>query len=132
MKTKQGTIQHQSATLPDILIVEDNESALEASAGYLARLGYQPRAAATATEARALAAERPPEIAICDWGLGGTESGVDVARFLQQKFGTRLIFVTAQPRAALRAAVRDLEVERVLQKPISLRVLAGIVRSLHD
>ena len=86
----------------------------------------------SATEARALAAERPPEIAICDWGLGGTESGVDVARFLQQKFGTRLIFVTAQPRAALRAAVRDLEVERVLQKPISLRVLAGIVRSLHD
>ena len=114
-----------------ILIVEDDISTRDASSFYLDGIGHEVKAAATPAEARELAAENPPDVLICDWRLGGTEDGADVARDLQSKYESNIIFITAHPLRALRSATRDLQVARYLRKPISLGDLAAALKDVE-
>ena len=107
-----------------ILIVEDDISTRDASSFYLDGIGHEVKAAATPAEARELAAENPPDVLICDWRLGGTEDGADVARDLQSKYESNIIFITAHP-------LRDLQVARYLRKPISLGDLAAALKDVE-
>ncbi|HNP34859.1 MAG TPA: response regulator [Woeseiaceae bacterium] len=114
-----------------VLIVEDDNSARDASMRYLDHIGYEVRAAASVIEAELVAAGYRPDVAICDWRLGGERDGAQLARELQKKYGSCIIFVTAHPLHDLRRTTQDLKVARYLRKPISLSVLVKILESIH-
>jgi DNA-binding response OmpR family regulator len=112
------------ATKPKrVLIVEDEPAAREASQRFLRLFGHEVVAPADSDEALVLAAANPPDIAICDWGLGDGPDGVQVARELQQRYGISIIFVTAQPIGELRGATSDIKVTQYIRKPLQLATL---------
>lgn len=113
-----------------VIVVEDDVAAREAVALYLGHLGFRVASAGTAENALELAAEEIPDIAVCDWHLGGGANGVDVARELQQSFGTQIIFMTAFPIDELQAAAEDVEVRAYLRKPLALSALAAAVQKI--
>ncbi|MBT8078660.1 MAG: response regulator [Gammaproteobacteria bacterium] len=113
-----------------VLIVEDEPSAREASELYLGRLGYCVATASNAAEALQQAATHAPDIAVCDWRLGDGPDGVEVARQLQQRYKTPIVFVTAHPIDELREASEDINVSRYLRKPISLPTLAKTIATV--
>lgn len=110
-----------------VIVVEDDVAAREAVALYLEHRGYRVKSAANADDALRIASSDAPAIAVCDWHLGGGANGVDVARDLQQNYGTQIIFMTAFPIDELQAATDDLEVRAFLRKPLSLSALADAV-----
>ena len=103
-----------------VLIVEDEAAAREASQRYLGHAGHDVTTAADANEAFDRARASNPEIAICDWRLGDGPDGAEVARQLQGRYGTSIIFVTAHPLDELRDATDDIKVTRYLRKPVQL------------
>jgi CheY-like chemotaxis protein len=114
-----------------VLIVEDDDFARDASARYLDHLGHEVAAVATAAEAAARADDQPPDVVICDWRLAHGDDGADVARALQQRYSTPIIFITAHPLGRLRSQTRDLNVARYLRKPISLVSLASVLDEIN-
>ncbi len=115
---------------PFVIVVEDDVAAREAVALYLEHRGFRVRSAATAADALELAAIDAPEIAVCDWHLGGGANGVDVARQLQLDYGTEIIFMTAFPIDELQSATDDIAVRAFLRKPLSLSDLADAVERI--
>ena len=112
-----------------VFVVEDDMAAREAVALYLEHRGFSVLAAANSDEALRLAAADSPRIAVCDWHLGGGANGVDVARELQQRYGTQIIFMTAFPIDELQVAADDIDVRAFLRKPLSLSALGDAVES---
>jgi len=112
-----------------VIVVEDDAPAREACALYLEHRGFDVTAVADAESAIASAGKRTPEIAICDWHLGGGANGVDVARELQQAYRIPVIFMSAYPIDELRNAASGIEVHAFLKKPLSLPALAEAVES---
>ena len=112
-----------------VLLVEDEPAAREASRLYLRLRGYDVVVAKDADEALARADEAAPDVAVCDWRLGGERDGVEVARELQSRFEMPVIFVTAHPLDELRAAASDVSVYEFLHKPVSLAKLASTIES---
>ncbi len=110
-----------------ILIVEDETAAREASCRYLTIAGYEVATASSAGDAERAAGDTAPDVVICDWRLGGRRDGVDVARTMQQRYGARIVFVTAYPVEELRDRTRDLEVAAYLRKPLSLKTLVDLL-----
>lgn len=119
-----------SSEQPLVIVVEDDVAAREAVALYLEHRGFRVATAATAEGALDLAAGDTPAIAVCDWHLGGGANGVDVARELQQNYGTQIIFMTAFPIDELQAATEDINVRAFLRKPLSLTALADAVERI--
>jgi DNA-binding response OmpR family regulator len=115
----------------NVLIVEDDSFAREASERYLDHLGYPVRAAASATEAESIAVRHTPDVVICDWRLGGKRDGAELARALQRRYGASIIFITAHPLNELRRRTGDLRVARYLRKPISLSILVNVLESIR-
>lgn len=116
----------------NVLIVEDDDAARDASSRYLDALGYATRTAASAREAEQQAQGARPDVVICDWRLGGSRSGADVARRLQKAYRSHVIFVTAHPLVKLRRETRDIDVARYLRKPLSLDTLAGVLQEIDN
>lgn len=112
-----------------ILLVEDEADARDAIREFLRALGHDVVAADSAAEALRSAAETRPDVAICDWQLGDGSDGADVARKLQQAYGTRIIFITAHQLSALREATHDLDIDLYLRKPISLQALSRAINT---
>ncbi|MBT8086126.1 MAG: response regulator [Woeseia sp.] len=114
-----------------VLIVEDEAAAREASERYLGFVGHDVATAADANEAFARATAVNPEVAICDWRLGGGPDGTVVARELQQRYGTSIIFVTAHPLDELRDVTEDIRVTRYLRKPVQFPQLIEAIDAAH-
>lgn len=113
-----------------VIVVEDDVAAREAVALYLEHRGFRVKSAANADAALKLAASDTPRIAVCDWHLGGGANGVDVARQLQEDYGTKIIFMTAFPIDELQSATDDIEVCAFLRKPLSLSDLVDAVERI--
>jgi CheY-like chemotaxis protein len=126
--------QNESSDAPPrgvrVLIVEDEPSAREASMRFLDRCGCEVATAGEANEAIEQAEQLQPDVVVCDWQLGGSKTGVDVARELQQRYNVHIIFVTAYPLDELRNASNGIRVHRYLRKPISLNSLAETIASI--
>lgn len=114
-----------------VLIVEDDAAAREATGLYLEYCGYEVVTAADAKAAYAEALLHEPTLLICDWQLGAGENGVSIARRLQSRYGTPIIFMTAHPLDELYGETDDLDVYRYLKKPLSLGELAEAVAEIH-
>ncbi|ANO52710.1 response regulator [Woeseia oceani] len=114
-----------------ILIVEDDPGAREATGLYLEFCGYDVVTAPNAKVAYAEVQRQAPNLLICDWQLGAGETGVAVARRIQEQFGIPVIFMTAYPLDELYAETDGIDVFRYLRKPLSLGDLAKAIEAIH-
>lgn len=131
MSQTQTTTKIDAAARLSVLIVEDEAAARQASGHYLNHCGHRVATAENAEEAAREAGRRRPDVVICDWRLGRERDGVDVARELQQKYGSSIVFVSAYLLDQLRYAARDMDVARYLRKPISLSLLAEVISGIE-
>ena len=125
-REQRHTISPQSR-MQEVLIVEDEPLAREATARYLHGRGYAVTSVKNGDEALRAATRNPPDILVCDWQLGAGMDGVAVARVLQDRFDVPVIFITAHPLETLRAAAGDLRIAGYFHKPVSLPDLADTV-----
>lgn len=110
-----------------VLIVEDEPNAREASRLYLSHCGLDVSTAANAASAIQQANQQRPDVLVSDWRLGDGGDGVEVAREIQGRYSTPVVFVTAHPIDELVEATAGLTVSRYLKKPVSLAVLAEAI-----
>lgn len=113
-----------------ILLVEDEALARVATEKFLRQAGYEVVSAAGPEDAYSLADKCEPEVLICDWELQAAQDGIDVARKLQRRSGTPVIFVTGQSLEDLRQASQDLTVIGYFRKPVSLSQLTAHLAAL--
>lgn len=116
-----------------LLVVDDHEESLSALTILLNRAGYRVLAAGTLADAM-LAAERasfasdPVDVLVSDLELGDG-SGLDVARKLQARFGTRAIALTGHTDRDDRREADAAGFEHFLPKPaIAADLLAALAK----
>jgi two-component system cell cycle response regulator DivK len=114
-----------------ILVVEDNERNLKLVRDVLEFAGFQVVTATTAEQGVALAVEEPPDLVLMDLQLPGM-SGTEALRRLRGSAITMAVPVVAVTAFAMkddRARALAAGFDGYLDKPISVRDLAGQVRS---
>jgi DNA-binding response OmpR family regulator len=113
-----------------VLLVEDDERALEALAGLLTMLGYNVTAVATAEDAGRLPVEPPFELLLTDVILPGA-SGVDLARGLRARWrGLRVLLMSGYTERETSALGIDRRSTRLLHKPLDMATLAREVAAV--
>lgn len=100
-----------------VLVVEDHPALRESLAVFLEYYGYDVATASGYEQALAAAETLSPDVAVCDRQLNDAQNGIDVARAVQRRFGTRLVFVSGTSIARLRDETVDLEVLAYIKKP---------------
>lgn len=113
----------------EVLLVEDDESALRATASFARDLGFRCRTASNGEDALAAYDARPAAIVLSDWNMPKM-SGLDLCRTIKQRDPhAYVILVTAFPdEEHLREAVRR-GVDDFLSKPIDIDDLASRLRA---
>ena len=117
-----------------VLIVDDNEDALELLSAALTLSGYETHTAADAATAITRATLLRPQVALLDIGLPVMD-GYDLARQLRQTSGLehlRLIAITGYGQAADRERSRSAGFDAHLVKPISVDDVQRVVERLLD
>ena len=117
-----------------ILVVDDNEDAVEMLAALLEHLGHVPRIAHDAQDALHLAESFGPELALLDIGLPGMD-GYELAhrvRELPRLGGLRLIAITGYGQESDEERARAAGFDAHLVKPIAIDALEAIVERLLD
>jgi two-component system, OmpR family, response regulator len=113
-----------------ILVVDDEESIVDAVATALRYEGYEVEEATTGREALAAVARFEPDLVVLDWMLPDVE-GIEVGRRLRERgFKTAVLFLTAKDATenkveALRAGGDD-----YVTKPFSLAELVARVQAI--
>ena len=120
-----------SAAAPlSVLIVDDEILIGMGLAMALNLAGYRVLGpAGSVRRALKIAAAEHPDLAMVDINLAGGTEGIDLARALQDRYGTTCVFLTAQPELAREA--RDAAIG-VIAKPYDIcaipRALAAAAR----
>jgi len=120
-----------------ILIVEDEQAHGEAIAEGLSRSNYECMVVNTGQDAHRVLNERPFDVVITDYKLGGSVNGMDVLRQAKTKWPeTQVILITAHGNEQLaRTALRKEHAFDYLTKPIDLEELretvANAVKQTH-
>jgi len=117
-----------------ILLVEDQVAIREVTSDYLMRLGYNVLAAPDGEAALRIAEAqiRNIDLLVTDVvmpNMGGRELAIRLTKLQPQ---TRVLFMSGYPDYAVRSQEGLPEDVEVLQKPFSLKSLAGKARSLLD
>jgi DNA-binding response OmpR family regulator len=104
-----------------ILLVEDHELVRQALAAYLQFSGFEVTTAANGAEAlRALHEGQIFEVALLDLLLPDM-NGIDLARKIRQtQVGIRLLVMSGWPAEANGAELKELAIERYIEKPLRL------------
>lgn len=112
-----------------VLIVEDHPDLLDDLQFALSHEGFDVRAAASAEQCLELLKDGMPELMILDVMLPG-EDGLTLASRLRTHGGPGIIMLTSQ--GAIEQRIAGLEqADAYLVKPVDIRELAAIMRSLH-
>ncbi|HSK36263.1 MAG TPA: response regulator [Actinomycetota bacterium] len=114
-----------------ILIIEDNERNLKLVRDVLQFNGFQTAEARTAEDGLALASASPPDLVLLDLQLPGID-GMEAFRQLRGSpptAGIPVVAVTALAMKDDRERVLRAGFDGYLEKPISVRELAGQVRA---
>jgi two-component system OmpR family response regulator len=120
-----------------ILVVDDEQSIVDAVATALRYEGYQVEEASTGREALAAVARQEPDLIVLDWMLPDIE-GIEVGRRLRaQGFKTAVLFLTAKDSVenkveALRAGGDDYVTKPFSLAEIVARIQAILRRSAGD
>ncbi len=113
----------------NVLLVEDEALVALDIQDYLEHLGHEVSGPIRSmAEARAIPDGRGPDAALVDLNLGRGEYGPDIARYLQERFGTVCLFVTGN---AEKAKAHRGDACGVLSKPIMYPALEEAVRCLE-
>ena len=113
-----------------ILVVDDERIIAWDLRGVLNSFGYDCfGTAASGEEALALAEKRAPEMALMDIRLEGKLDGIETAKLLQQRHGTKIIFLSANADQDCRDRTQSLCVSAWLTKPITDEKLRAAVAS---
>ena len=121
---------------PRILLIEDEESISEPFSRALAREGFEPVVARTASDALKLAATVDPELVLLDLMLPDGD-GRDVCRELRRRSETPIIMLTARGTETDRIVGLELGADDYVVKPFSgpeviARIRAVLRRSRRD
>jgi DNA-binding response OmpR family regulator len=115
-----------------ILIVEDDDDALEALMALVELDGYSVEGAGSAEEALDIVALRVPQCVVLDLGLPGID-GAELARQLRSAYGNGLVLIgvtgTTDERALSEA--EEAGVDFLLSKPLDIARFRRIVPPLH-
>jgi DNA-binding response OmpR family regulator len=122
----------------DVIVVEDDPSALLAITTLVRGLGYVCRAANSAEEALLLYEARPAAIVVSDWDLPGM-SGTDLCRALKQRDPhAYVLLLTAFDEPGGVVDTQGRGVDDFLRKPVDidelearLRAAEGLVRAVQ-
>lgn len=116
----------------EILVVEDERPIREMIAFGLRRAGFEVREAEDSRAARALLADRHPDLLLLDWMLPDM-SGLELAKLLKRDKDTRelpIILLTARAEEADKVAGLEGGADDYLTKPFSPRELVARVRAV--
>jgi diguanylate cyclase (GGDEF)-like protein len=124
---------HKAAGLPGardasnaathILVIDDERIAAADLQRQLRELGFHSCAVTPAAEAMARAREHAPDLAITDVRFQAAADGIETALELRERFGTAILFVTAQADDATIERARQADPYGFLVKPVSAAAL---------
>jgi DNA-binding response OmpR family regulator len=113
-----------------ILIVDDEPDLREVLEEYFVAQGYTALSAASATAARALAAEHPVDVALLDIAMPG-EDGLSLARHLRERYGKlAIIMLTSAGTVLDRIVGLEIGADDYVTKPFDPRELLARVKSV--
>lgn len=114
---------------PTVLIVEDEESYIDALELGLAHEGFATRTARTGPEALTMFDQVGPDLVLLDLMLPGL-SGIDVCRYIRSKSRVPVIMVTAKDSELDTVVGLELGADDYITKPYRLRELVARVRAV--
>jgi two-component system response regulator RegX3 len=114
---------------PTVLIVEDEESFVEALSVGLQREGFVPRVASDGATALAMFDTFRPDIVLLDLMLPGM-SGIDVCRHIRRTSNTPVIIVTAKDSELDTVVGLEVGADDYVTKPYRLRELVARMRAV--
>jgi two-component system, OmpR family, response regulator len=124
--------QHHPAgqTRNTILVVDDEESILDAVTSALRYEGFEVRGAASGVDALASIAERAPDLIVLDWMLPD-RSGIDLERDLRERgFRMPILFLSAKDAIEDKVDALTAGADDYVTKPFSLAELVARVYAL--
>jgi DNA-binding NtrC family response regulator len=89
-----------------ILVVDDDVRVCETIRKMFERNGYEAKCAHTSLEAADMVSRESFALAVIDWDLSGTISGVELGRSLR-RMGMGTFMISGYSKAAIRGAWRD-------------------------
>ncbi|MEP6967206.1 MAG: phosphate regulon transcriptional regulator PhoB [Pseudomonadota bacterium] len=122
----------RNATLPYILVVEDEDSLATLLQYNLDKEGYGVALCADGEEALVMIDEKQPDLVILDWMLP-TVSGIEVCRRLRQRPSTRnlpVVMLTARGEESDRIRGLDTGADDYVVKPFSMIELCARIRAV--
>lgn len=116
-----------------VLVVEDEFLIAESLSAMIEDMGLLVCGnAATAAEAKSMAAEHRPELVLMDVRLRGTEDGVDAAIHIHANVGSRVIFITGSREPETVARIQTDHPAGMLFKPITFAQLSQAVTTARQ
>jgi CheY-like chemotaxis protein len=119
-----------------ILLVDDDQDIIEMNKTALEKHGHQISSAYSAEEARKLAKENPPDLAVLDVMMEDKTAGFELARRLHELLPKLPMIMLTGIRKEMQLAYSFepdetwLPVAKFLEKPVNPRVLADEVAKL--
>jgi two-component system response regulator RegX3 len=121
--------EHERVVVPKVLVVEDEESLLEAVRYALSREGFDVAVASDGLEAiRTFEADRP-DVLVLDLMLP-TVNGWDVCRRIRASSDVPILMLTARDAEVDRVVGLEMGADDYVTKPFSVRELVARVRAL--
>jgi DNA-binding response OmpR family regulator len=115
-----------------IVIVEDDDDALEMLMAIVEADGYRAEGASSAEEALDIVARTVPHCVVLDLGLPGID-GIELTSRLRSAFGNGLVLigVTGNTDASALTAAEEAGIDYLLSKPLDVARFRRIVPPLH-
>lgn len=117
------------ASLPRLLLVDDEQTLREPLAEYLSRQGFAVTQAASAAEARSLLRAETPDLVLLDIMMPG-EDGLSLCRHLSETRAIPTILLTAKGEAMDRIIGLEIGADDYVVKPFEPRELIARIRSV--
>ncbi len=112
-----------------IVVIDDQEIALEAYLAFFNKFGYDVRVALTCEEGLKIINEISPDLLLVEYRLSGV-GGLGVVQCIRQKDQKmRIMVMTTSPKEDIESEFKALDVFEIVEKPFSLEGLLGSVRT---
>jgi len=115
----------------NVLIVEDDGIVRSALARIASRYFDEVADVDDADSALVRINEKPPQVLLTDWDLGGELSGIDVANYVQGYCPEcKVVLITGNSLTQLKALSEHLDVYAYLAKPFNLDSIRSVLQEI--
>ena len=121
--------EHQTLSMKQILVVEDEPRIAHIVRDYLERAGYRAAIASNGTDALVFARTRCPDLIVLDLGLPRID-GLEFTRTLRTQSNVPIIMLTARAEESDKLLGLELGADDYLTKPFSPKELVARVRAV--